>query len=167
MANYGYVFDGQRMGMQPIEDVSTTQNHPLGTRAFATDPTYNTGEFIYVPGCTNGARGAWVIINPDDWSTTAVSANGIGALAIMMSALDATTDFGWAQIYGLCPYGLCLTAFADDGRVFLTASVGYVDDTSVTGDLVNGAKGASTSTARNAAFELAYPWCNDATSTLA
>jgi len=52
-----------------------------------------------------------------------------------MSANDAATSYGWYQISGKA-IGRCLTAFADNGLVFATASVGLIDDTSVAGDLV-------------------------------
>jgi len=146
---------------QAIADVSTTQKLPLGTRVRAVDPTYGEGEFIYLKGGTNITTGSWVTYNTDDGSTTALAANAIGPVGVAMSALDASTKYGWFQIYGKVAYGLCLTSFADNARVFITASVGYVDDTSVAGDLVNRAKGASASTARNAEFEIEYPFVNN------
>lgn len=156
-----YKITEQRVGFQPIETVDTTANHPLGTRIKAEDPTYGPGEFIYLPGCTNGADGAWVTFDPDDYATTALVADAVGQVAVLMSAMDATTKYGWGQIYGVSPATQTLTAFADGARVFCTACAGFVDDTSVAGDMVNGAKGASASTARSADVSLAYPWVND------
>lgn len=153
---------------QAIDEVSTTQRLALGARVRARDVDTTTAlgeaEFVYVKGCTNGAAGAWVTYQQDDWTTTALAANAIGPVGIMMSALDASTDYGFLMIYGKYSAAKCLTAFADNGRVFATASAGYVDDASVAGDRVNGAKGASTSTARSADFEIYYPFVNDATS---
>ena len=151
----------QRVGFQPIETKDTTLNHPLGTRIKAEDATYGPGEFIYLPGCTNGADGAWVTFDPDDYSTTALAADAVGQVAVLMSAMSAVTDYGWGQIYGVSPATQALTSFADAGRVFCTACAGFIDDASVAGDMVNGAKGASTSTARAADVSLAYPWVND------
>lgn len=151
----------QRVGFQPIETVDTTQNHTLGQRVKAIDPTYGEGEFIYLPGCTNGADGAWVTFDPDDYATTALVADAVGQVAVMMSAMNSTSKWGWAQIYGVTPSSQVLTSFADGARVFCTACAGFVDDASVTGDMVNGAKGASASTARAADVSLAYPWVND------
>ena len=152
----------QRVGYQPIETADTTQNHPLGTRVRAEETSNaDQGEFIYLPGCTNGADGAWVIYDPDTWATTALVADAVGPVAVMMSALDATTKWGWCQIYGLSPSSQVLTAAADGGRVFCTACAGFTDDASVAGDMVNGAKYASTSTARASDVGLQYPWVND------
>lgn len=158
----------QHVIAQAIDEVSTTQKMQLGTRVRAQDVDTTTAlgecEFIYVKGCTNGATGAWVTFQEDDWTTTALSANAIGPVGVMMATLDASTDYGWLCIYGKVTGAKCLTAFADNGRVFCTASAGYVDDASVAGDRINNAKGASTSTARAADFEIYYPYVNDATS---
>ncbi len=160
---------GDNVVPQSIDEVSTTQKMPLGTRVWARDVDTTTAlgecEFIYVKGVTSGAAGLWAGYNQDDYTTTLAVADGIYPLGIMMSALSsATATFGFLQIYGKVSQAKCLTSFADNGRVFLTACAGYVDDTSVAGDRVNNAKGASTSTARKADFEIYYPYVNDATS---
>lgn len=158
-----------QLGWQPINEVSTTQNHPLGTIVQARDFGTNgngSGEFIYVKGVASGARGAWVGINADDGSTTLATSNGIYPLVgIMMAALDATTDYGWCQISGKA-VGKALAAFADNGMVYLTATAGSVDDAAVAGDLVHNAKGASAVDGPEtgfAEFELSRPWTDDDT----
>ena len=154
------------IGIQPIADVSTTQNHPFGTTIKAVDQGTNAngeGEFMYVKGVTNGAVGSWVIINQDDYTTTLAVADGHGSLGIMMSALDASTDYGWVQIRGKA-VGKCLASFADNGVVYLTATAGSVDDADVAGDFVSGAKGASaidTPATGMAEFEIMYPFVRD------
>lgn len=155
------------IGMQPISEVSTTQQHELGLILQAEDRGTNrngVGEFIYVKGVGSGATGAWVGINADDGSTTLAVANGYYPLVgIMMSDLDATTDYGWAQITGKA-VGKCLAAFADNGKVYLTATAGSVDDAAVAGDLVHRANGASAIDAPAtgmAEFELSRPHTDD------
>jgi hypothetical protein len=151
------------IGAQGIEEVSTTQNFPLGTRVKARDATHGVGEFIYLKGVASGAQYAWVTYNADDWSTVLLAANAIGPVGVMMSTLDATTDFGWVQIYGKVASGKCLTSFADNGRVYATATAGSIDDASVAGDVVHGARGASTTTVSSgvAEFEIHYPFMED------
>lgn len=156
-----YAITDQLIGAQPIDSVSTTQRHPLGLIVDAVDPTYGGGEFIYLKGVSDGAAGAWVTYNIDDGSTTLLVANAIGPVGVMVAALDASTDYGWVQISGKVSAAQCLTGHADGGLVFATASAGFVDDASVTGDLVNLAKAASTSTARSAEFEIHRPFVND------
>ena len=157
-----------RIGAQPINEVSTTQNHPLGTIIRAVDRGTNAngeGEFIYVKGVTNGAVGSWVGINQDDGTTTLAVANGIYPLVgVLMAAVSASTSYGWAQISGKA-VGLCLAAFADNGNVYLTATAGSVDDAVVAGDRVQNVKGASAidgPATGMAEFELSRsPYTND------
>lgn len=136
----------QQLGLQPIAEVSTTQRHQLGLITQAVDKGSNqngVGEFIYVKGVTNGAVGSVVGINADDGSVTLAVANGKYPLVgVLMSVLDAATDYGWAQITGKA-VGLVLASFADNGDCYLTATAGSVDDADVAGDFIVGMKGAS------------------------
>jgi hypothetical protein len=164
-----YKHTSSEVGLQPIDEVSTTQNHPLGKIVQAEDKGSNSngiGEFIYVKGVASGARGAWVGINADDGGTTLATANGIYPLVgIMMSTLDATTDYGWCQITGKA-VGKALASFADNGMVYLTSTAGSVDDAAVAGDLVHNAKGASALDFPEtgfAEFELSRPFTDDDT----
>lgn len=154
------------IGAQPITEVSTTQRHPLGTVVKAVDvgsEARGEGEFMYVKGVASGARGAWVGYLADSYLTVLAVANGHYPLGIMMSDLDATTDFGWIQIRGKA-VGKALASFADDGVVYLTATAGSVDDADVAGDFVSGALGASALDGPEtgmADFELMYPFTRD------
>ena len=134
-----------RGGFQAIADTSTTQNHPLGTVVRAVDFGSNQngeGEFMYVKGVASGARGAWVIINEDDYTTALLPANGIGQVGVMMSDLDAATKYGWVQRRGKA-VAKALTGFLDNANVYATATAGSVDDAVVAGDRVKNCKGAS------------------------
>lgn len=138
-------FIDPQIGLQPITEVSTEQLHPLGTRRKAVDFGSNAngeGEFIYVKGVTDGARGACVVIEPDGYATSLAAAGDYGKIGWLMSDLDASTKYGWAQIVGKA-VGLVLASFADDAQLYLTATPGSLDDTAVDGDHVNGARGAS------------------------
>jgi hypothetical protein len=141
------------VGWQPITTLSTVQNHPLGTIVQAVDPTYGSGEFIYLDGVASCADKDWVSYNLD--------ANAIGPVAVAMAACTASY-YGWFQIGGKA-LGKCLTQFADNGRVYITGTAGSVDDASVAGDVVFLAKGASTTTADSgyAEFEIHRPFVQD------
>lgn len=152
------------VGAQPIADVSTTQKHPFGTVVKAKDigtTAYGAGEFIYVKGVASGAIKAWAGYRAKAGLTILAVADGIYPLGVMMSALDATTDFGWLQIKGRA-IGKALTAFADNGTVYLTSTAGSIDDASVIGDVVHGAMGRNggTHTVGDLAgeFEINYPY---------
>jgi hypothetical protein len=132
-----------RVGSQPIATADTVQNHPFGTIVKARDTgstAYGEGEFIYVKGVSSGALRAWAGYNSKTGATTLAVADGNYPIGVMMSALDATTKFGWLQIRGRA-VAKCLTAFADNGVVYLTATAGSIDDASVIGDVVHGAIG--------------------------
>src|SRR5688572_24625808 len=100
----------------------------------------------------------------DDYTTTLATANGKYPLVgILMSVLDASTDYGWAQISGKA-VGKALTALADNGNVYLTATAGSVDDAAVAGDLVQRALGASAldgPATGMAEFEISRPHTDD------
>lgn len=151
-----------RIGLQPIADTSTTQQHNLGTIVRAEDPTYLAGEFIYLKGVASTAVGSWVTYNIDDGSTTLLAANAIGPVAVAMSA-NVASQYGWYQIQGKA-VGKALTGFLDNGNVYATATAGSIDDAIVAGDRVKGAVGASavdTPSTGLAEFEIARPFMDD------
>lgn len=153
-----------RIGAQPIAETSTVQNHPLGTKLKAVDPTYGEGEFIYLAGVANTTLGSWVHYNYDDGSTALTVANAIGPVGVSMSA-NVASQYGWYQIRGKA-IGKALASYADNGLVFLTATAGSVDDAVVDGDMVHLAKGASAIDAPGtglAEFEIQYPYTDDIT----
>lgn len=136
---------------------------PLGTIVTAADPTYGTGEFIYLKGVASTEVGSWVTYNADDNSTTLLAANAIGPVGVAMSA-NVASQYGWYQIRGKA-IGKALTGFVDDANVYATATAGSVDDAVVAGDRVKNAKGASavdTPSSGLAEFEISRPWMDDA-----
>lgn len=152
------------IGAQAIDATSTTAAHPLGTIVGAVDPTYGSGEFIYLLGVASTIAGSWVTYNADDGSTALLAANAIGPVAIAMSA-NVASQYGWYQISGKA-VGKALASYADNGLVYATATAGSVDDAVVAGDRVKLAKGASAIDAPAtgfAEFEIHRPFMDDAT----
>lgn len=135
-----------RMGAQKINETSTTQNHPLGTRIRGFDATDGHGEFIYLQGKANTLVGSWVIIDGDNYTTTLADADDIatvfGQMAVAMSA-NVANQYGWYAIYGKIEAQMA-ASFADDGKVYLTSTAGVCDDASVANCRVNNAKGCET-----------------------
>lgn len=159
-----YVIQENSLGWQPIATTETTQKHPLGTIVKASDPTYGSGEFIYLKGVASTAIGSWATYNLDDGSTALLAANAIGPVGIAMSA-NVASQYGWYQISGKA-VGLCLASYADNGLVFATSTAGSVDDAVVDGDMVHLAKGASaigTPSGSFAEFEISRPYTDDIT----
>ena len=149
-------------GITDPDTSAVKTKHPLGTIVRAVDPTYGEGEFIYLKGVASTAVGSWVTYNLDDGTTALLAANAIGPVAIAMSANVLATTYGWYQISGKA-VGACLTQMADNGQVWATATAGSVDDASVAGDLVNLAKGASTTVVDSgvADFEISRPFVDN------
>lgn len=153
-----FAIQNVRIGSQPIASTDTTQNHPLGTIVTAEDPTYGSGEFIYLQGVASTAVGSWVLYNPDNFSTSLATANDKGSIAVAMSA-NVASSYGWYQIKGKA-VGKALTGFVDNADPYLTSTAGSLDDAVVTGDYVHGAKGASavgTPSSGLAEFEIDNP----------
>jgi hypothetical protein len=119
-----WVIENARIGMQPIENVETTQMHPFGTIVTAKDATLGQGEFIYLKGVSSTVVGS--IVNYDDAFQTALDTSAVGGpsrpLAVAMSVCDATTEFGWYQISGLAVATKASTVSFADGAGLGAAS---------------------------------------------
>ena len=151
------------LGLQPIADTSTTQQHPLGTIVTAKHETYYSGEFIYLLGVASTAVGSWVTYNMDDGSTTLLAANAIGPVAVAMSA-NVASQYGWYQIQGKAVAKVS-AGFVDNANLYATATPGEADDAVVAGDRVKRAKGASaigTPSTGLAEVEIDRPFMDDA-----
>jgi len=155
LTGYNKVFTGDTAKV----DV-TDKTHELGTRAYDDDGN----EYIYLTGATSTVAGTWVTYDEAHLTTLAV-ADAKGRVAIAMAATDATTDFGWYQIYGKNTIALITSvdAVANNAPLYLHASAGRIGDTDVAGDLVNGAvsRGVATNTASPLTVEISYPFVND------
>ena len=121
----------------PWSDIWTTKRYRLGT----VKQDAKGYEYMYVQGVASGAQYDWVTVD-EDYVTIRAVAGGQGQVGVLQSDLDATTDFGWMAITGT-HYAKALTGFADNGKVWLTATAGSVDDADVTLDFVVGAIGRS------------------------
>lgn len=140
-------------------DVHAEKKFRLGTRV--KDKAGN--EFIYLQGVASTAAGSWVSFDEAHVSTL-LAANAVGRVAVAQAAVDATTKYGWYQIYGKAS-GKVLTLFADNGKIYSTSTAGSVDDAVVSGDLVVGAIGRSAidggAATGQAYVELSYPFATD------
>ena len=142
--------------MTPLANVDSEAAYALGTRGHD-----NSGnEYIYLKGITSTAIGSWVTFDEAHLTTLAV-ADAQGRVAIAIGAV-IDDKYGWYQIYGSAS-GLALTAFADNGKVYLTSTDGSVDDADASADFILGAVGRSAvnETSMLATFELNYPMVLD------
>lgn len=80
-----------------------TPPNQLGMVVKAVDPTYGTGEFIFLAGVASTAVGSVVVYDQGTFATALapVGSNLPQPVAIAMSANTAATTFGWYQIGGI------------------------------------------------------------------
>lgn len=135
--------------------VDTSAVHTLGTRA--NDSSGN--QYIYLKGVGSTAAGSWVSYD-ENYATTLLAANAVGAVAIAMAAVDATTKYGWYQIYGVNTVAKTDTVAADKA-LFIDGTAGRADDAVVTGDLIVGAASMTADTSNVATVQLNYPFVTD------
>ena len=132
-----YVVTEDKVIPQAIADTSSTKLVPLGTRIKAVDSAYGEGEFIYLAGVASTAIGDLVIFDQYAGTTTRAVAGSRGPAAVAMSA-NVASSYGWYQIAGAAV--VKAGTVAANGNVYLTATAGTIDDATVSGDKVDGAR---------------------------
>lgn len=132
-------------------DVHTAKQNTVGTRAF--DTAMN--EYIYMQGVASVIIGDWVAYD-ELFITTRTVAATIGAVAIAMAAVNATTSFGWWGIWGL--FSGNVATGADNAKVWTTATAGRVDNTDAAAQLIVNAIQRGATAANLANFQIAYPF---------
>lgn len=136
-------------GAQPIADTSTTQKHPLGTLARATDPTYGQGTFIYLLGVASTIVGALVKWNATTHQTALLSvANGKNKgvpVAVAMSA-NVASAYGWYQIEGNAVIKKTTVAVTPQVPVYISGTDGRLKVLTSAGQQILGAQTANLTT---------------------
>lgn len=126
------------MGMQPINESSTVQRHPLGLVVTAKDVTYGVGEFVYCVGVASTATGDLCTYDSKNGDTARAvhgGATSTGSCGVAMSD-NVASQYGWYQIGGAGP--VASGTVAADAPIYLTSTAGSVDDTVVAGDKITG-----------------------------
>lgn len=157
-----YAVTSPLIGVQPISQTSTTQNHALGTIVRAADASFGEGEFIYLKGAASTAAGDAVAYDTKTNNTArAVHTTAArGGFGVAMSA-NVASQYGWYQIGGTAV--VKAGTVAAQGPVYLTSTAGTVDDAVVSTDKVDGAlftTADGTPTAGYATVFLQRPGCN-------
>lgn len=136
-------------GAQPIATTSATQNHPLGTIVYATDPTYGAGEFIYLLGVNSTTVGDQVKYNTTTYQTALLTvANGKNKavpVAVAMSA-NVASQYGWYQIQGNAVMKKTGVAVSCSVPIFISATAGKFKVLASAGQQILGAQTATLST---------------------
>lgn len=122
-------------------DVDSSKKFRLGTRK--TDVAGN--EYVYVSGVGSMVAGDWVAFD-EAYGSTRLIADEVGPVGVAMGAIDATTKYGWLQIYGVCTIALTDTVAADLG-LYTRAAAGFASDSDVAGEAILGAFSMTADTA--------------------
>lgn len=148
------------LGLQPIEDTSTTQRHDVGLRVRAKHATYGVGEFVYCTGVASTIATDWVTIG-EDFATTRLVADAVGPVGVAMSA-NVASQYGWYQVYGKA-IGGSGAAITDGAAIYIHGTAGLVDDAVVDGDMVHNAFARSTISGASITgqFQIAYPYTDN------
>lgn len=135
------------LGIQPIANNSTVQNHPLGTIIRAYDPTLGAGEFIYLLGVASTVVGLQVTYNASTYQTTLSpnTANNADPVAYAMAA-NVAAQYGWYQIGGLAVAKKTAVAVTPGAKIYQSGTAGRVMPTSASGKQVLGARAANLTT---------------------
>jgi hypothetical protein len=143
-----YIFTENSLGLQPIATTSTVKNHAIGTIRQAADPTYGSGEFIYLLGVASTAVGDAVTYNSTTGQTTrsAVGANKSLSVAFAMSA-NVAAQYGWYQISGIVRATKAATISLAAGVAVGVKTVGRIS-VSGTGKELSGAVVAAVASAK-------------------
>lgn len=129
-----YTINTPLAGFQGIAQTDTVQAHALGTLVTATDPTYGTGEFVYLKGVASTAVGDVVIYDQYAGTTTRAVAGSRGPVAVAMSA-NVASQYGWYQVGGSAV--VKSGTVAANAPLYVTATAGTVDDAVVAGDKID------------------------------
>ena len=116
-------------------------------------------EYIYLQGVGSMVAGDWVVYN-EDYGTTRLTANEVGPVAIAMAAINATTSYGWYQIFGVNTIARTDTISADKS-LYIDGTAGRADDLGVSGDLIIGAYSMTADTSNVATVFISYPHVSD------
>lgn len=133
-----------------LTDIHDAAQNPLGTIQ-----VIDGKEYIYLQGVASTVATDFVTYD-EAFLTTRLAAGGVGPVAVALAAVVAD-KFGWYQIGGSAQ-GNVATAFADNARVYATATAGRVDDAAVLGDQVIGAIGRSAEASNVATIQLSRPF---------
>jgi hypothetical protein len=142
------------------DDVHTTKRHRLGTRK----RDIEGNEFVYLKGVGSTVAGDVVCFDENYETTRALQAT-IGRIGVAKAAVDATTKFGFYQIWGKATLVKVLTSFAaDQAGVYTTSTAGSVDDSGAGAEeFIFGMTGRTAISSGTATMELNYPWKGAAT----
>lgn len=137
------------------DNVDASQKFRLGTEV--KDIAGN--RYVYLKGVGSTAAGD-VVAYDENYETTRLLQATIGRIAVAKAAIDATTKFGWYQVWGKATSVKVAASFAaDQAGTYATSTAGTVDDSGAGAEeFIYGMWGRSAIASGTATMELNYPW---------
>lgn len=115
-------------------DVHTTARNPVGMRAFGSDTTGNTAEYIYLKGIGSTIVGT-VVTFDEAGVTTLIAANAKGPVAVA-TGLTVASTFGWYGLQGTFLTDVVANS-ADNSTIGRETTDGKVGDGRAAGDQIS------------------------------
>lgn len=149
------------VGAQPIDTISTTQRHPLGTIVRALDDSSRSGEYVYLLGVGSTLAGSMVTYNATTFQTALSAATKYQSTPVAFAVgANVASSYGWYQIEGLATARKAAQKFTPQVKAY--AGVGLVNSTASIGLAINNCRSANltttTSTASNVTLLINRPF---------
>lgn len=155
-----YTITETRLGLPPLTSITSvasagllnTTGFPVGTIVRATDPTYGSGEFVYLPGVASNTVGSLVYWNQSANTVTLSPTTGNSArpVAVSMAANTSTTALSWYQIFGAAVIKKTAVKINPDVSVFISATAGRIKAVASAGLQILGARSINAATVASA-----------------
>lgn len=149
-----WIATDNRLGLQNIYAVSSTQNVPEGTIVRAQDSAtsgYGGGEFIYLKGVASTVVGSLVTYNPYTHSTT-LTPNTAGLAQPVAVAMGANIagEWGWYQIAGAAVVKKTAVKVNPNVALYQSGTAGRVMSTAASGKQLLNARSLNAATVASA-----------------
>ncbi|GAC1413774.1 MAG: hypothetical protein NVSMB66_6260 [Candidatus Doudnabacteria bacterium] len=134
----------------------TTAVVPVGTRM---RDDQNNNEYIYCTGVAGLVANDFVQIS-SAYAVTRSAAAAKGLCGVAQAAFNASTKFGWVQVYGTATVNIGANT-TSQLPLYLHATTGTVSTTVAANDIVVGSLCTQTSAGSTATCQLSYPVCTN------
>lgn len=137
------------------DQVHAVQKYRLGTEV--KDSAGN--RYVYLQGVGSTVAGD-VVAFDENYATTRLLQATIGRIAVAKAAVDATTEYGWYQVWGKATGVNVAASFAaDQAGIWATSTAGTVDDSGAGAEeFIYGMFGRTAISGGTATMELSYPF---------
>lgn len=141
-------------------DVHTSARNPVGMRAYGTDTTGNSAQYIYLNGVASTIVGT-VVTFDEAGVTTLIAANAKGPVAVATAITNTTSTWGWYGVQGTFLTDVVANS-ADNSTIGRETTDGKVGDGRAAGDqIANAFQRAATVSAAVVLVQYDHPYVDD------